>query len=89
MYHQFCKAISGGKEIWVVFMDISKAFDRVRHRGLIYTLHKCGHKGKLLALFMEYLKDRVQKAIIKGQYSEWLNILACVPQGSVLGLSCS
>ena len=34
---------------------------------------------------MDYLKDRVQRDIIKGQYSEWLNVFAGVPKGSVLG----
>ena len=35
MYHKFCHAVSDGKEVRVVFLDISKAFDRVWHRGLI------------------------------------------------------
>ena len=59
MYHHFCKGISGGKEIRVVLLDISNAFDRVWHKVLIYKLHTCGIKGKLLAWFMDYLKDRV------------------------------
>jgi hypothetical protein len=29
IYDQFCKAVSAGKDIRVVFLDISKAFDRV------------------------------------------------------------
>ena len=85
MNHHFCKAISGGKEIRVVFLDISKVFDRVWNTGLIYKLHRCGIKCKLLASFMDYLKYRVKRVIIKGQYSEWLKVLAGVPQVSVLG----
>ena len=38
IYNDFCKAIDEGKEVRVVFCDISKAFDRVWHRGLIHTL---------------------------------------------------
>ena len=68
----------------VVFLDISNAFDRVWDRGLIYKLHTCGIKDKFFACFMNYLKDRAQRLIIKGQYSEWLKVLAGVPQGSVL-----
>ncbi len=85
IYHHFCKAVSDGKEIRVVFLDIKKAFDRVWHRGLIFKLERCGISGKLLHWFADYLKDRVQRVILKGQYSKWLKIVAGVPQGSVLG----
>ena len=33
MYNTFCRALDEGKEVRVVFCDISKAFDRVWHRG--------------------------------------------------------
>ena len=35
LYNTFCKAIGAGKEVRAVFCDISKAFDRVWHAGLI------------------------------------------------------
>ena len=35
MYNTFCQALDEGKEVRVVFCDISKAFDRVWHKGLI------------------------------------------------------
>ena len=34
-YHSFLEAVDSGKEVRVVFCDISKAFDRVWHRGAI------------------------------------------------------
>ena len=40
IYDQFCNAVNSGKEIRVVFLDISKAFDRVWHRGLLYKLRR-------------------------------------------------
>ena len=33
IYNTFCKALDEGKEIRVIFCDISKAFDRVWHKG--------------------------------------------------------
>jgi hypothetical protein len=85
IYDQFCKAVSKGKEIRVVFLDISKAFDRVWHRGFLYKIKKCGITGKLLDWLQDYLIDRQQRVIINGQASSWGNIKAGVPQESVLG----
>ena len=73
------------KEIRVVFLDIRKAFDKVWHQGIIYKLSLCGIKGNLLKWFGSYLKDRLQRVVINGQYSDWANLNAGVPQGSVLG----
>ena len=36
LYNTYCQALDAGKEIRVVFCDISKAFDRVWHKGLIH-----------------------------------------------------
>ena len=36
IYNTFCSAIYKNKEIRIVFFDISKAFDRVWHKGLIF-----------------------------------------------------
>jgi hypothetical protein len=85
IYDQFCKAVSAGKDIRVVFLDISKAFDRVWHEGLIYKLKGHGIKGTLLRWLQSYLADRQQRVIINGAKSEWGSIKAGVPQGSVLG----
>jgi hypothetical protein len=85
IYDQFCKAVSAGKDIRVVFLDISKAFDRVWHEGLIYKLKGHGIKGRLLKWLQSYLEDRKQRVIINGAKSEWGSIKAGVPQGSVLG----
>ena len=85
LYHAFCKAVSEGKEIRVVFLDISKAFDRVWHSGLLHKLEKFGIKGKLLSWFTNYLKDRYQRVVINGQSSDWAKLKAGVPQGAVLG----
>ena len=68
-----------------VYLDISKAFDRVWHDGLIHKLKRCGVSGQLLTLIESFLKDRKQRTVLNGQCSNWGNILAGVPQGSILG----
>ena len=67
------------------FLDISKAFDKVWHEGLIFKLKTYGIDGDLLKLLINYLGDRKQRVVWNGQTSSWKNILAGVPQGSVLG----
>ena len=68
-----------------VYLDISKAFDRVWHDGLIYKLKRCGVSGQLLFLIQSFLKDRKQRTVLNGQSSTWGDISAGVPQGSILG----
>ena len=85
MYHTFCDALDKKKDIRLVFCDVSKAFDKVWHDGLLYKLQKIGIMGNLLNWFRNYLTNRRQRVIIKGQSSEWGVIEAGVPQGSNLG----
>lgn len=79
------KALDTGKEFRVVFCDVSKAFDRVWHRGLLFKLTKFGISGKLLKWFDDYLSNRKQRVILNNCNSEWTTIKAGVPQGSILG----
>ena len=41
IYNTFCYALDVGKEVRAVFLDISKAFDRVWHKGLISKIKLC------------------------------------------------
>ena len=72
-------------EVRAVFMDISKAFDKVWHDGLIFKLKQNGVSGSLLTLFENYLRDRKQRVVLNGSSAEYENIKSGVPQGSVLG----
>ena len=72
-------------ELRAVFLDISKAFDKVWHDGLIYKLKQNGISGSLLKLFVNYLQCRKQRVVLNGTYSDYSNIESGVPQGSVLG----
>ena len=85
LYNKFLKALDEGKEIRLVFCDISKAFDRVWHKGLIFNIKSIGVSGDMLEWFTNYLSNRRQRVYIRGCISPWLKILAGVPQGSILG----
>lgn len=83
--NEFGNALDSGKEIRVVICGISKAFDRVWHKGLIHKLKQAGISDNLLSWFGNYLNGRCQSVDINGSISDWLTIRASVPQGSILG----
>ena len=69
-----------------VFLDISKAFDKVWHKGLLYRIKSYRVEGELLSLLEYYLRDRKQRVVLNSQNSVWRKINSGAPQGSVLGL---
>ena len=81
LYNTFSEALDSGKEVRVIFCDISKAFDRVWHKGLLCKLKAAGITGTLLDWFKDYLIGRKQRVVIPGAMSDWNG----VPQGSILG----
>ena len=82
---QFPSWFKKGHELRAVFLDISKAFDKVWHRGLLAKLQSIGINGPKFQWFESYLLDRCQRVTIEGENSDWTRIEAGVPQGSVLG----
>ena len=72
-------------EVRAIFLDISKAFDKVWHEGLIFKLRRNGVSGKLLKFFESYLRNRKQRVALNGFYSDYASIESGVPQGSILG----
>jgi len=68
-----------------VYFDLSKAFDRVWHRGLLLKLEANGIGGSLLRFISNYLSERTQSVVVKGETSDARLVPAGVPQGSVLG----
>ena len=67
-----------------VFLDVSKAFDRVWHKGIIFKLKQFGIEGDLLEWISDYLSGRKQKVVIRNSSSGLRRVNAGVPQGSVL-----
>ena len=85
--HGIYKCFDGDPSIETrgVFLDMSKAFDKVWHEGLLFKLKCYGVEGNFLKLLENYLHNRKQRVVLCGQTSSWLDVNAGVPQGSVLG----
>ena len=77
--------MENGEITCVIFGDISKAFDRLWHRGLLEKLKSYGICGNLLLWIKNYITGRKQKVVIKNSESTIGVLNAGVPQGSVLG----
>jgi ribonuclease P/MRP protein subunit RPP40 len=69
----------------VVYLDFSKAFDKINHQILLHKLKSIGVCGKLLKLIASYLTGRQQFVKIGLHCSGYLLVISGVPQGSILG----
>ena len=67
-----------------VFVDISKAYDKVWIDGLLYKLHKMGITGNLYYMLRALLTDRTIQVVGDGKISIIHMLLAGVPQGFIL-----
>ena len=73
-------------EVRGIFLDLSKAFHKVWHQGLLFRLESFGIRWKLFNLLEDYLSNRFQRVLLNGQESSWLPIKVEDTQGSILGL---
>ena len=83
--HEIYKSFDCNLETRGIFLDISKAFDRVWHQGLLFKLKSNGIDGPFFDLIKDYLLNRKQRVVLNGQTSDWADVKAGVPQGSILG----
>ena len=77
--------LDDGKQVDMIYMDMSKAFHKVNHGCLLQKLHEFGFRGSLLQSFSSYLMDRYQRVSVLGETSDPLPVSSRVHQGSILG----
>ena len=83
IFHHVCQSFDNKQFSCMVFCDISKAFDRVWHKGLLFKLEQNGIEGNLPWWLSIYLSKR--KVVLQSATSSHKPRTASVPQGSVLG----
>ena len=83
--HEIYKSFDDGLEVRGVFLDISKAFDKVWYEGLLLKLSLNGLSGNLLKLLRDFLCCRKQRVVLNGQNSSWENVNTGLLQRSILG----
>ena len=83
--HQWTTALDGGKNVQSVFLDLSKAYDRVSIPGLLSKLSLIGFSSSATEWFASFLKYREQCVLLDGTTSAPLTPKSGIPQGTVLG----
>ena len=85
--HLIGSLLDSGKQTDVIYIDASKAFNKVRDHATL--LHKLEHgfsiSGPLLRWFKSYLSNRRQRVTVLGCTSPETLVTSSVPQSSILG----
>ena len=85
MIDTWLKAIDDNQLVGTIFLDLQKAFDVVDHSILVKKLGLYGLSENSVKWFSSYLSNRKQKVSLNGCVSDFKEITAGVPQGSILG----
>ncbi len=56
--------LDNGGQVDMLYLDMSKVFDRINHKRLILKLSNSGIGGNLLNWFESYLTDRRQRVTV-------------------------
>lgn len=81
----WANSLNNSKCVDVVYLDFSKAFDKVSHIKLVSKLVSYGVSGCLLKWLTSFLYGRKQRVVVNGCFSDSRDVVSGVPQGSVLG----
>ena len=84
-FQEVTRCVDKGSAVDVVYMDFSKAFDKVPHGRLVKKVNSHGIQGDLIKWIQNWLSCRRQRVMTEGCFSDWKPVSSGVPQGSVLG----
>nr|CAH7764994.1 unnamed protein product [Callosobruchus chinensis] len=79
------KALNNQENSIAIMFDLSRAFDTIDHKLLLEKLQRLGVRGVTNKWISSYLEKRTQIVILDNCKSEPKEVMAGVPQGSILG----
>lgn len=82
--HDLAQALNNQSQIDMLFLDFSKAFDRVSHAKLIFKLKNILGDGPVTCWVSDYLSNRKQFVHLGDHSSDSIPVVSGVPQGTVL-----
>ena len=85
MSDRIARAFNRSGATRAVALDMSKAFGRVWHAGLLHKLKSYGISGQIFGLISSFLSNRRLRVVLDGKSSQEYPVNAGVPQGSILG----
>ena len=84
-FESWTRLLDEGYEVDVIYLDYSKAFDSVSHKGLLTKLKFYEISGELYSWIESFLSGRKMRVQVGCVLSDWEDVLSGVPQGSILG----
>ena len=85
LVHNLCQDINSKGQTDIIFLDFSKAFDKVSHNKLLQKLKHYGVRGEIHSWIRSFLSSRTQTVVMDREKSTPCEVLSGVPQGTVLG----
>merc|ERR1711917_13188 len=73
--------VDRGHAMDIIYLDFSKAFDKVPHKRLLEKMKAHSIDGNVLHWIREWLDGRQQRTVLNGECSPWQEVLSGVPQG--------
>ena len=70
VYDDILESVASGEEVDAIFLDLSKAFNKVPHNLLSNKLENYGIRGPLLSWFRSDLSDRQERVVLHGVCSD-------------------
>ena len=84
-YDHLLDDLESGANVDVVYLDFSKAFDKVDHGILFHRLKEVGITGRVAMWLHAFLHNRTQVVCVEDVRSQQSTVISGVPQGTVLG----
>jgi len=82
---KWTECLEKGGQIDAIYMDLEKAFDKVSHSLLLQKLKSYNINDKILNWIKGFLINRRQRVRVSNFFSNWVEVISGIPQGSVLG----